>query len=464
MKIERTSALLLAVIFIAVIMDGLDGSIVNVALPVIAQAFETDTGTISWIAIAYLLVVAGTVLIFGNIAARGHIKKTFLLGFALFGGASALCGFAPSLIVMIAARLIQGIGASMLMACAPIICVKYLPSRILGLAFGIITAGSCIGFAAGPAIGGIITHYLSWHWIFLINIPIAVIAILFVLKVIPRGTPETGKKFDTPGAVLLFIFMASGAYALERLPHLGLTDPQIIGFGAVSLVCLALFIIRELKTDAPLLNIRVFSRAKIFAMYFAFLIIQVVYAGLIYLPPFYLSNAAGMDTLYIGLFLLIPPALTAVITVPVGRWSDRTTRRAFCVVSCIFLAAACAVFAFIRPEWGILPLAAALVCMGLCIGLESGPASSKCIEILPESEKESGSTLTMTIIYAGAVAGTALFAAIFTQFTSEGGAVLSFADLPTDLFLSGFHWTMLIAAAISLAAVVLMEIIPDAKR
>jgi Arabinose efflux permease len=315
-------------------MDGLDGSIVNVALPVIAKAFNTDTGTVSWIPIAYLLVVAGTVLIFGSIAARGHIKKTFLIGFALFGGASALCGLAPSLGVLIAARVIQGVGASMLMACAPIVCVKYLPTRILGLSFAILTAASSIGFAAGPAIGGIITHYLSWNWIFLINIPIAVIAIFFVLKAIPRGTPETSTKFDTPGAILLFIFMGAGAYALERLPHLGAADPQIIVFGTASLTGLVLFIIRELKCEHPMLNLRVFTRFKIAAIFSAFLIIQVVYAGLIYLPPFYLSNQAGLDTLYSGLFLLIPPAVSAIISIPCRKMvrSHRTAS-----VLCCFL-------------------------------------------------------------------------------------------------------------------------------
>ncbi|HJJ47651.1 MAG TPA: MFS transporter [Methanocorpusculum sp.] len=465
MKLEHTSVLLLAVIFIAVIMDGLDGSIVNVALPVIAQAFSTDTGTVSWVSISYLLIVAGTILLFGSIAARGHIKKMMIAGFILFGGASALCGGSPTLEILIAARVLQGIGASMLMACAPIICVKYLPSKILGLSFAILTAGSSIGFAAGPAIGGIITHYLSWNWIFYINIPIALTALFIVIKAIPKSAPQSGRKFDTPGAVLLFIFMASGAYALERFPHQGAADPQILIFGMVSLISLVFFIIRECRCEYPVLNLRVFVRFRIAAIFAAYLLIQVVYASLIYLPPFYLSNQAGLDTLASGLFLLIPAGISAIVSIPIGRWSDRSTaRRPFCIVSCVFLCIAFAVFAVIRPEWGIIPLVAALVCMGLCIAFESGPATSKCVELLPDAEKECGSTLTLTCVYAGAVAGTALFAAVFTMFTAEGGVVLSFAELPGPLFLSGYHATMLIGLGISVICTVLMAIVPDAVR
>ncbi|MBQ0107179.1 MAG: MFS transporter, partial [Methanocorpusculum sp.] len=115
--IERRHILLLIAVFIACLMDGLDGSIVTVALPILAETFGTDTGTVSWISVTYLLMVAGTVLIFGRIASLGHIKKIFIIGFTIFTVSSPFCGLAPSLGVMIAARVLQGLGASMLVAC-----------------------------------------------------------------------------------------------------------------------------------------------------------------------------------------------------------------------------------------------------------------------------------------------------------------------------------------------------------
>lgn len=463
MHLERRFVFLLIAISVAALMDGLDGSIVNVALPVIAEAFSTDAGTVSWVAMTYLIMVAGTILIFGNIAARGHIKKTYIIGFALFGAASAVCGFAPTLEILIGARIIQGIGASMIIACAPVICVKYLPPRILGFSFGIMTAATSVGFAVGPALGGILTHYLSWNWIFLINVPIALFAILFVFRVIPAGRAETVQKFDTVGAVLLFAAITSGTYVLERFPHLGLSDLQILLAGAVCIAALTAFIITEMRNPTPLINIRLFRHFPITGMFIAFFIIQIGYCGISYLLPFYLSNTAGMDSLAIGLYLLIPPVITAVFSVPFGRWSDRTRqRRWFCTASCAVLCLCGGIFGVIVPEWGLLPLLAALFCLGFCIGLESGPASGKCVEVMPEADRQTGSTLVMTLVFFGAVAGIALYAAVFTLLSRSGGVVLSFADLPADLFLSGFHTTMIIGAVLSAVAVVLMAVIRDA--
>ncbi len=246
--VPKQSLLLLIAVALGGLMDGLDGSIINIALPVIAADFGTDTGSVSWTVIIYLLMVAGTILIFGNIAGRGHVKKTLIIGFGTFTIASLLCGLSVSLPMLIAARLVQGLGAAMIIACAPIVCVKFMPSNILGLSFGVLTAATSIGFAVGPAIGGILTHYLSWNRIFFINIPIGIFAVLYCLKVVPKGQAENSAQFDWIGAVLLFIVMASGVYVLERLPHFGFTHPQIIGFSILFILSLITLCILEMKT------------------------------------------------------------------------------------------------------------------------------------------------------------------------------------------------------------------------
>src|SRR5512145_3226440 len=182
--------LLLGAVALGVVMDGIDGSIVNVALPTMAVHFDTDTGTIAWVIITYLLMMAGLLLVFGKLAERGLAKKLFLAGFVIFTIASATCGIAPTLDILLAARLVQGLGAAMIAAVAPLLCIRYLPKEMLGTALGVIAATASIGFAAGPAIGGILTQYLSWHWIFLVNIPIGIVGILFAARVIPGDEPE----------------------------------------------------------------------------------------------------------------------------------------------------------------------------------------------------------------------------------------------------------------------------------
>lgn len=463
--IQRSHILLLIAVFIACLMDGLDGSIVNVALPAIADVFGTDTGTISWVAVSYMLMVAGTVLIFGRIASLGHIKKIFIIGFAVFTAASVLCGFSPSLGVMIAARILQGLGASMLAACTPIICVKHLPREIVGLSFGVITAASAIGFTFGPALGGIITNYLSWQWIFWINIPIGIIAIIYALWVIPRGKPEPAEhRFDITGAVLIFAAMASLTYVLELLPHLGFFNPQIILISIICIAAFVLFAVLSLRKEHPLFNLRIFAVKGVAAMFIAFLIFEAVISGIFYLLPFYFTNQLGTDELTCGILMLISPLVTAILSVPFGRWSDTYGRRIFCTVSCIILTAVSAVLAFLHPEAGILPFILTLIGSGTSMAMASSPFSGKIVDLLPKADKEMGSTFIMTCLYIGAVIGTALFASIFTFITADKGAVLSFGELSKNLFATGFTGVMLVSAGLSIAAVVLSAVVKDKKR
>jgi MFS family permease len=177
--------LLLIAATIGMLLDGLDGSIVNVVLPQISGSFGIDTGTVSWVVINYLLMMAGLILVFGKVAERGLLRKIFLGGLLIFTLGSAACGLSPDFEILLASRIFQGIGAAMIAAAAPLLCVTYLQKNMLGMSLGAMTMASSIGFAAGPAIGGFLTHYLSWHWVFLINIPIGLLALPFAHHVIP---------------------------------------------------------------------------------------------------------------------------------------------------------------------------------------------------------------------------------------------------------------------------------------
>lgn len=192
------------------LLDGLDGSIVNIVLPRIVESFDVDTGTVSWVIITYLLMMAGLILIMGKIAERGLLKCIFPGGILIFTIGSAFCGLSPGFEILLVSRIFQGIGAAMMAAIAPLLCVTYLPKQMLGMSLGAITMATSAGVAAGPAIGGFLTHYLSWHWVFLINIPIGLVVLPFALYIVPRDEPQVRQPFDLTGAVMLFGMMASG--------------------------------------------------------------------------------------------------------------------------------------------------------------------------------------------------------------------------------------------------------------
>ena len=264
--------LLLIAVGIAVFMDALDGSVVNIALPVIAEEFGTDAGTISWVSVAYLVTVAGLILIFGRFADRGYVKIFFIIGFVLFSAGSVACGISADLTLLIIARVLQGAGAALIAAAAPMLCVKFLPASMLGVSMGVLTAASSVGFAIGPAIGGVITHFLSWHWIFFINIPIGIFAALFAVKIIPRSAAPGRERIDLTGAVSLFCLMVTGIFALERLAHFGPFHPLFLVPASICILSLIIFCATELRCALPMLNIRVFKNRTLTCIVLAFLI------------------------------------------------------------------------------------------------------------------------------------------------------------------------------------------------
>jgi EmrB/QacA subfamily drug resistance transporter len=455
--------LLLSAVALGVVMDGIDGSIVNVALPVMAAYFDTDTGTIGWVIVTYLLMMAGLLLVFGRLADRGITKKLFLVGIVVFTIGSAACGIAPTLDILLAARLIQGAGAAMISAVTPLLCIRYLPPEMLATALGVIAATSSIGFAAGPAIGGILTQHLSWHWIFLVNIPIGIVVIFFAARVIPADEPEDRTvSFDHAGAVTLFGTMVFCTFVLEEVAARGLTDPLILACSALFLLCSGLFVTCELTTPEPFVNIRIFSKWQFTAVLAAYLLVNVIFMGILYLLPFYLTREMHFDLLTSGLCLLIPPAVIALTSIPFGHWSDRTGRRVFAVTACVLVIIYSAVFAYLSPGSGIVPLLAGLILMGASFGIAAGPAASRIIEYAPGGEAGTGSSLMVTAIYFGGVLGTAIYAMVFTFATADtAGGIVAFADLDSATFLSGFHITMAAGLVLSVIPLVLSAVVPD---
>ncbi|MFA5331915.1 MAG: MFS transporter [Methanoregula sp.] len=461
---SKHQKLLLGAAALGVVMDGLDGSIVNVALPTIASAFDTDTGTVAWVIITYLLMMAGLVLVFGSIADRGIMKRIFILGLAIFTLGSAVCGFSPALEILLASRVLQGIGAAMLAAVAPLLCIRYLPPQMLGASMGVLAASSSIGFAAGPALGGIITHVLSWHWIFLINIPVGIAAIILSHRVIPADTEDRREvPSDFFGAATFFGVMVFGIFALEEFPARGAADPLILVAGVLCVILFAIFIARELTAPRPFISLRLFRKWQFSSVLVAFLLINVVYTGVIYLLPFYLSAGMHYSLMVSGLFLLIPPVVTGLVSIPFGRWSDQYGRRWFSVASCVVLIVFNAIFAILVPESGYLPLIAGLAFMGLAIGIAGGPAASRIIDTAPTGEEGTGSSLMITTIYFGGVLGTAVYAALLTSTTAAGG-VVAFADLDPAVFLDGFHFTIIAGLILAVVPLVLSAIVRDEKK
>ena len=451
--------LLLATIALGMFLDGLDGTIVNVALPDISESFGIDSSVSSWIVTIYFLVLAGLVLIFGKLCDSGAIKKIVIAGFVVFSLASLACGLSDSITLLLAFRAVQGVGAAMLAVSAFMLCVKFLPKSMAAFALSVGILGMSIGCAMGPAVGGVLSELMSWHLVFFINVPIGAFAILLAMRAVPGDGEFTAKGFDIKGAALLFVSMVCGLYVLESAPS--------HGFDTVSAVCLAifavgmvLFVMVERRSADPVIKLRLFRLPRLLAAIVTMVIINMCYMGCIYLIPYYLQIEMGMGSIASGSYLLIPAVSTLAFCVWIGRLADRYGNRPFAIVSCVVMLASMLVFAFIDPD-AVWMLILGLVCMGVMWGIGGGPVSSRMLENVPDEDRPSSSSLNSFFIYFGCAAGTAMFAGLFGMGSGSSGQDI--AGLTGEVFLEGFHFAMVFGVVLSVVALVLSWVVNERK-
>ncbi len=451
---------LLGVIALAVFIDSLDGSIVNIALPTIATGFSVDLSMAAWVIMAYFLFLVGLIPLFGRIADHGRLQEIFCLGFVVFTAGSVACGFSSDLIVLIVSRAVQGIGASMIAVTAPLLIVHLMPKRHWGMGMGLTATAGAVALVFGPVLGGVLTEYLSWHWCFFINIPVGIAAVILGLRIIPKAVRQPRIKFDIAGAVLIFTAMASLIYLLERGAPLGWTNPQILFCAAVVVISAMVFVVRELRIREPILRIRIFRSVPFTLVTSSYFLISIIYAGFLYIIPFYMSIVLGLSPAVSGLILLISSVITAVMGLPSGALSDRIGARWLVTVAGVVRMGFCLVMAVMMPENGLFWILLLMVLSGLAFGISGGPSSARIIEHAPEGEGGTGSVVLMLAQYSGMVVGVALYALVF-NLAVPGAAEVAVGLLTIDEFLPGFHMTGVFGAVCAAVVVIFSVIVKD---
>ncbi len=457
---RRGQLLLFVPIALGMFLDGLDGTIVTVALPKMAESFHMTSSGASWIVTVYFLVMAGLILVFGKICDKGAIKKVLISGFLIFSIGSLACGLSDSMALLLASRVVQGVGAAMLAASSIMLSVKFLPQEMRGFGLALGVLGSSIGAALGPALGGVLSEYFSWHWIFFINVPVGIVAAAISIRAVPADIEFDRSSFDYKGSVLLFLSLVFGLFALESTPSHGINTTTIISIVAF-LVLFSVFIVYERRIHNPVLNLRLFRSRRLDMVIISFMLINACYMGSLYLLPFFLNKEMGFDTMMSGMYLLVPAVVTLAFCLWIGRLADRRGNRPFVILGCVFLLIFSAMFVFIDSEYPIYMLLIGLGTLGMVWGLCGGPLGSRLIENVPEGEKGSGSSLLSFFIYFGSALGTALFSGLFGLGSGSSGTAIS--DLSRELFIDGFQFTMLVSTVLAALALFLSWIVNERK-
>ena len=323
---ERTPSVRWALASLAssMLLSSLGTSIANVGLPTLARAFTASFQEVQWIVLAYLLAITTLIVSVGRLGDLIGRRRLLVAGILLFTAASVLCGAAPALWLLIAARAAQGLGAAIMMALSMAFVGEVVPQARTGSALGLLGAMSAIGTALGPSLGGALISGLGWRAIFLVNVPLGIASLVLARRHLPidRKAPRADRAgFDKLGTLVLALTLA--AYALAMTIGRG-------SFGALNLALLlaaglgvGLFVLAQARAASPLIRLAMFRDRALRASLAMSALVSTVMMATLVVGPFYLSRALELDAAVVGLVLSIGPLVAALTGVPAGRVADR---------------------------------------------------------------------------------------------------------------------------------------------
>ncbi|MFA5332586.1 MAG: DHA2 family efflux MFS transporter permease subunit [Methanoregula sp.] len=320
-KMSPKDLLIVIVVALGSFMAGLDATIVNIALPTIAKAFEVSTVAVTWVLNAYLIILVSLLLAASRLGDMKGYRGIFLSGFALFTAGSLFCGLSQSLDMLIVARMIQAVGGAVIAALGAVMVTTYLAASLRGQALGIVAMFTMLGAALGPVVGGFLTSTFSWQYIFFVNLPVGIVAILLGHHIIPRVAPVSpSAKMDTGGIVIAFVALGTLIYGLTTLQ--GPAPGPAMAALVVSVIFWVLFVVQERRAHEPLVDISLFSNRDYSLQNVCVLLIQMAMAGVMVIMPFYLEIVKKIPTDNAGTILLALP-VGMIITAPIaGKISD----------------------------------------------------------------------------------------------------------------------------------------------
>lgn len=445
----------MAAVAMGVFLATIDGSIVNVALPTLTKALKADFAWVQWVVLAYLLTVTSLMLGFGRLADMVGKKSIYQTGFVIFVLGSALCGAAPNVVWLIGFRVLQAVGAAMMMALGTAIVTEAFPSSERGRALGVIGLMVSLGIITGPTLGGLILDSLSWRWIFYVNLPIGLAGIVLVQRNVPVLRPTGGQRFDVAGALLLFWGLLALLLALSLGQELGFSSKVVLGLLAGFVVLLMLFIGVELHQEQPMVDLRLFQDMLFSVNLLTGFLSFVASAGTILLMPFYLQDVLGLPPARLGLVMGVVPLLVGVIAPFSGRLSDRVGSRILTTIGLAILLIGYLAVGTLGTETTVWGYVVRFAPVGIGLGFFQSPNNSAIMGAAPRNRLGVASGLLSVMRTLGQTTGVALLGSIWaSQMRVYAGAGTA-NILPTAIEVLALHDALRLAAGLILVSLLL---------
>lgn len=441
----HTSRWALVGLSLSMLLSSLGTSIANVALPTLAQAFSVTFQDVQWVVLAYLLAITTLIVSVGRLGDMVGRRRLLLGGVALFTLASILCGAAPTLWLLIAARAVQGLGAAIMMALTLAMVSDAVPKEKTGSAMGLLGTMSAIGTALGPTVGGILIAGFGWQALFLVNVPLGILTFLCVFRALPidRQGPKTQRtRFDTRGTLLLALTLA--AYALAMTVGRG-------SFGALNGALLlaaalgaGLFVLAETHAASPLVRLPMFRDPGLSAGFVMSTLVTTVVMATLVVGPFYLYGGLGLDAARVGLVMSFGPLVAALTSAPAGRLVDRYGAHRMGVAGLIAMLVGAAILPLLPTTFGVPGYTAPLGVLTAGYALFQAANNTAVMTGIRPDQRGVVSGLLSLSRNLGLITGASVMGAVF----AFGSATANMATASPEAVVTGMRLTFAVATVL----------------
>jgi EmrB/QacA subfamily drug resistance transporter len=428
-------------------LSTVDGSIVNVALPTLVDELDTVFAVAQWVILAYLLTQATLLPSGGRLGDMLGKKRIYTGGIVVFTLASTLCALSPSVYWLIGFRFLQAIGSVMMLGLGMAIVTEAFPPHERGKAIGLNGTFVSIGIVLGPTLGGMLLSVTSWHWIFLVNLPIGIVGTFLAWRFVPDKRPLGKQQFDFAGAILLFVSLLAFLLALTIGQQLGFNDWRILTLFASSLGFLVIFLFVEKRQTQPMIDLQLFRNINFSLSLLLGSLVFIMIAGTTLLLPFYLQNMRGFAPQQVGLMMAMIPMFLGVAAPLSGIASDKYGTRRIATIGLLVSLIGYGVLSQFDLTTTILIFAIGTIPLGIGIGIFQSPNNSAVMGAAPPERLGVASGLLGLSRTLGQTTGIALFGALWAARvasslgeTPAGGATA--APIPDQL--SGLQETFLV--------------------
>ncbi|WP_323187972.1 MFS transporter [Streptomyces sp. NBC_01264] len=396
----------------------LDVTAINVAVPVIGRDLDASLTAVQWVTNGYTLAFAALLLTGGALGDRLGHRRVFCTGIVVFSAASAACGLAPDVVVLTAARILEGVGAALIVpGSLALLQEAYRSAADRSRAFGLWGSMAGIGASAGPLLGGLLVSTLGWRWVFFVNLPVGVLCIVLVLLHVPASERRAGRSLDWPAQVALVALVTLLTTALNESGRLGWTAPLVLASAGLCLVACALFVLREHLARSPVLPLSLLTRRPVAGGAAIGMLFNFAFYGMVFTASLYFQHVRGMSALRAGAALFPAVAMSMFASALSGRLARRTGHRPLIITGMLTGAAGLAGWAAAGNDPAYLLLLAPMMAAGFGTSFALTGTTATVMSAAPDTHAGTASALFNTTRQIGSAAGVALGGSLLVSST-----------------------------------------------